>query len=208
MSDPATSARCLAIALGAAAAAAYLAGSINFSIVASRLLGRGDPRSAGSGNAGATNLARTLGRGPALFVLALDLGRAFAVIRGGQLLGLGDPSAALALPLLLGNLFPLFHSFRGGKGVATAAGAMLAIDPAAMLCGGGVFLVVAALTRRVSAGSLCMALSFGPWLWLFDRPAAAIAVGAAIALVIPLTHRANLRRLLDGSEPRLGEASK
>ncbi|HUT76187.1 MAG TPA: glycerol-3-phosphate acyltransferase [Polyangia bacterium] len=208
MPDPATSARCLALALAVAAAVAYLAGSINFSIILSRLLGRGDPRAAGSGNAGATNLARTLGRGPALLVLALDLGRAFAVLLGGRLLGLGELSAALALPLLLGNLFPLFHSFRGGKGVATATGAMLAIDPAAMLCGGGVFLVFAALTRRSSAGSLCMAVSFGPWLWLFDRSATEIAVGVTIGLIIPLTHRANIRRLLDGSEPRLGEIAK
>jgi glycerol-3-phosphate acyltransferase PlsY len=208
MPDPATGARCLALTLAVAAVAAYLAGSINFPLVLSRLLGRGDPRAAGSGNAGATNLARTLGRGPALFVLALDLGRAFAVIRGGHLAGLGDLSFALALPLMLGNLFPLFHSFRGGKGVAAATGAMLAIDPAAMLCGGGVFLALTALTRRVSLGSLGMTVSFAPWLWLFDRPLTATAVGAAFGIVIPLTHRANIRRLLDGSEPRLGESAE
>jgi glycerol-3-phosphate acyltransferase PlsY len=204
MPEPTSSATQLALILAGAAAAAYLAGSCNFSIVVSRVLRRGDPRAAGSGNAGATNLLRTLGPGPALLALALDLGRAVAVILGGRLLGLGDLATTLALPLLLGNLFPLFHSLRGGKGVAAAAGAMLAIDPAAMLCGGGLFLVFAALTRRASPGSLAMTASFGPWLWLFDRPPTVVAVGAALGLAVALTHRANIRRLLDGSEPRLG----
>jgi glycerol-3-phosphate acyltransferase PlsY len=197
-----------ALLLGGAAAAAYLAGSVNFSIAVSRRSGRGDPRSAGSGNAGATNLLRTLGRGPAAVALSLDLGRAVAVILGGRALGLGELSAVLALPLLLGNLFPLFHGFRGGKGVAAAAGAMLAIDPPTLLCGGGLFLLAVALGRRVSVGSLLMTLSFGPVLWLFDRPGSVAAVGGALGLAVVLTHRANLRRLAQGSEPRLGEARR
>jgi acyl phosphate:glycerol-3-phosphate acyltransferase len=182
----------------------YLAGSLNFSVLASRTLGLKDPRRSGSGNAGATNLSRSAGMPVALGVLVLDLGRAAGVIWGGRAAGLEELAPTLALPLLLGNLFPLFHGFRGGKGVAASCGAMLAISPPALLCGGGLFLLVLALFRRVSPGSLAMCTSFPLWLWLLDGSVTEIAVAGALGAAMLVTHRANLARLVRGEEPRLG----
>ncbi len=188
----------------ATAACAYLLGSINFSVVAARILGAGDLRSTGSGNAGATNLARAAGKPAAAVVLALDLVRAFAVIHGAFIMGMGDLAPAMALPLLAGNLFPIFHRFRGGKGVAASVGIILAISWQSMLCGGGVFLLVFALTRRVSPASILMCLGYPAWIWLWGGSATEMAVAGTIALIIPITHRKNISRLLAGTEPRTG----
>jgi len=187
----------------------YLAASVNFSIVAARLLGKGDLRSIGSGNAGATNLSRAAGKPAAAIVLAADLGRASGIILAARALGLGDLASALALPFLLGNLFPVFHGFKGGKGVAASVGLVLAISPLAMLCGGGVFLAVLAISRRVSPGSIAMALGYPAWIWLFGGSATEIAVCGTIALVVAATHRGNIARMIRGEEPRLfGETPK
>ncbi len=190
--------------VAATAACAYLLGSINFSIAAARILRAGDLRAMGSGNAGATNLARAAGKPAAAVVLALDLGRAFAVIHGAFLMGVGDLSPAMALPLLAGNLFPLFHRFRGGKGVAASVGIILAISWQSMLCGGGVFLLVFALSRRVSPASILMCAGYPAWIWLWGGSATEMAVAGTIALLIPITHRVNISRLLAGTEPRTG----
>ncbi|MFO8073100.1 MAG: glycerol-3-phosphate acyltransferase [Polyangia bacterium] len=193
--------------IAGAALGSYLAGSVNFSVLASRLLGLGDPRRAGSGNAGATNLFRTAGMPVALGVLVLDLGRAAGVIWGGRTAGLEGLAPALALPLLLGNLFPVFHGFRGGKGVAATSGSMLAISPLALLCGGGLFLLLMASFRRVSLGSLAMCASFPLWLWLLDGSVTEIAVAGTLGAAMLVTHRANLARLVRGEEPRLGRSA-
>jgi glycerol-3-phosphate acyltransferase PlsY len=186
-------------------AAAYLLGSINFSILLARLLGKPDPRTVGSGNAGATNMARAAGKPAAAAVLALDLARAFAVIWGARWFGLVELAPAMALPLFLGNLYPAFHRFRGGKGVAAAVGAMLAISPAAMLFGGGVFLLSVALFRRVSIGSILMCLSYPLWFALFDGTPAELATAGVFGLVVIATHRTNIARIASGDEPRIGE---
>lgn len=190
--------------IAGAAIGAYLLGSVNFSILLARLLRKPDPRTVGSGNAGATNLARVAGYPWAVVVLLLDLGRAFGVVYGAVLLGLGELSPALTLPLLLGNLYPLYHRFRGGKGVAAAVGAMLAIEPLAMLCGGGVFFAGAAVTRRVSVGSLAMAASYPAWTWLFGGPRTELVTAATIGGLVIFTHRLNIARLARGEEPRIG----
>ncbi|MBW2278828.1 MAG: glycerol-3-phosphate 1-O-acyltransferase PlsY [Deltaproteobacteria bacterium] len=183
----------------------YILGSINFSIVLARLLGKPDPRKFGSKNAGATNMARTAGKPAAVAVLLLDLGRAFVVIWGTRALGLQDLAPAMALPLLLGNLYPVLHRFRGGKGVAASVGAMVAIAPPVMLFGGGVFLLAAALFRRVSIGSILMCASYPAWFALFNGTTAELATAATIAAVVVVTHRRNIARLARGVEPRIGE---
>jgi len=183
----------------------YLLASINFSIMLARLLGKPDPRTVGSKNAGATNMARVVGKPAAVLVLLLDLARAFVVIWTTRALGLEELAPAMALPLMLGNLFPAFHRFRGGKGVAAAVGAMLAISPPVMLFGGGVFLVVAALFRRVSIGSILMCASYPAWFALFRGTTAELATAATIALVVMVTHRRNIARIARGEEPRIGE---
>ena len=141
-------------------------------------------------------------------VLLLDIGKAAGVIWGARLLGFGEFAVAFALPMLLGNLFPVFHHFRGGKGVAAAVGIMLAIDPVAMLLGGLILLVVVAVSRRVSLGSLAMVLFYPFWIWLDDGPMNTLVTVLAIALVILFTHRENMERLARGLEPKIGEKKK
>lgn len=197
------------IAIGAGALlGAYAAGSVNFSLVAARLLGLGDLRRAGSGNAGATNLARVAGRTVALVVLALDIGRGAAVILAASALGLDPWSPLAAIPLLLGNVFPMFHGFKGGKGVAAAVGAVFAVSPFAMLIAGGVFVAVFAIGRRVSAGSLALAASLPIAVPLLGGNRIDTAAAAAIAALLFATHRHNIRRLLAGTEPAFGSRTE
>jgi len=190
--------------LGLFSLAAYLAGSVSFGVVLTRLLGRGDLRAQGSGNAGTLNAARVLGKGWALLVLGLDAGRgALAAWLALRLLpGPWMPYAGLA-GLLAGNLLPLFHGFRGGKGVATSLGVMLGLDWVVGLGGPCVWLALALATGWGSLGSLGMALAFPALLLLRGQPAPAVAAGAALAAVLLATHRANLARMLRGEEPRL-----
>lgn len=190
----------VAIALGA-----YLLGSINFSIATCRLLGVDDPRRRGSGNPGATNLLRTVGWKIATPVLALDLAKAYVAVWAASKLGRSDIAPAMAMPLLFGNIFPLFHRFRGGKGVAAAAGAFLAIDPIAFLVGGAIFAIAVAAGRRISVGSMAMVASYPVTLWLIGGSQVAVATGGAVIAVVAVTHRGNISRLARGLEPRIGE---
>jgi glycerol-3-phosphate acyltransferase PlsY len=197
----------LLLILGAAVCA-YLVGSVNLSIIACRLRGISDLRGAGSGNPGATNLLRVAGWQVAVPVLLLDIVKAATVIWIARFLGLGEMASVLALPLLLGNLFPLFHCFQGGKGVAAAVGVMLAINPIAMLLGGVVLLAVVGIGKRVSFGSLSMVAFYPLWLWFDNSAANDLVTAATIAVVIFVTHRANISRLLRGMEPALGRKTK
>ncbi len=195
----------MALSVLAVVASAYLVGSVNISILAARLLKLDDPRKTGSGNAGATNLLRTAGWRVAVPVVLADMGKAWAAVWIAELVGPQDFAPVTALPLLLGNLFPVFHRFRGGKGVAAMVGATLAIEPLAMLLGGGVFLIVLGIGRRVSLGSIMMVASYPLWIWLFGGTQNAIITSATVTFVILVTHRANIARLLRGVEPRLGQ---
>jgi glycerol-3-phosphate acyltransferase PlsY len=190
------------------AVCAYLVGSINLSIIACRLRGINDLRSAGSGNPGATNLLRVAGWKVAVPVLLLDIGKAAAVVWGAGFAGFHELAPVLALPLLLGNLFPVFHRFKGGKGVATVVGVMLAIHPIAMLLGGLVLVGVVAIGKRVSLGSISMVVFYPLWLWLDSSPFNELVTVATIAVVILMTHRANIARLVRGVEPKLGQKKK
>lgn len=187
---------------------AYLVGSVNLSIIACKLLRIKDLRATGSGNPGATNLLRVAGWQVAVPVLLLDIGKAAAVIWGARLFGFGEFSCVFALPLLLGNLFPVFHRFKGGKGVAAVVGIMLAINPVAMLLGGLVFLAAVAAGRRVSLGSLAMVLFYPIWIGIREGLGKELVTTLTIAFVILITHRSNIRRLIRGAEPRIGEKKK
>ncbi len=190
------------------ALAAYLIGSANLSVIASTLLGIHHLREKGSGNPGATNLLRVKGWPVAVPVLLLDLGKAFGAIWLAHLVALPQIAPMLALPLLLGNLYPVFHRFKGGKGVAATVGAFLAIDFRIMLLGGAVFWVVLGIYRRVSLGSICMVVSYALWAWLFSAPVNTLVTALTVAVIIVLTHRANIERLLNGQEPKLGHKAK
>ncbi len=174
----------LGVAIGA-----YLIGSVNLTLVACRLLKIADPRAGGSGNPGVTNLYRTAGLKAAAPILLIDLGKAAGVIWGAHLAGLGHLAPAFALPYLLGNLYPVFHGFKGGKGVAAVVGVFIAIDYRVMLAAGGIFIPVFIATRRVSVGSLSMALSYPLWALVFGASPLEIIVAGTIGAVLFFTHR-------------------
>jgi acyl phosphate:glycerol-3-phosphate acyltransferase len=187
-------------------AAGYLLGSISFAVVLVRLRTGKDIRSEGSGNAGATNVLRSHGKGLALVVALLDVGKGAAAVALVRLVT-ADPryGAAAAFAAVAGHVFPLFHRFRGGKGVATAVGAFAVLTPLALLCCLGVFALVVALTRYVSLGSVVSMVLLPPAAGaLFHYPRPAVLAAAATALLILGKHLPNLRRLASGEERRLG----
>jgi len=194
--------------------AAYLLGSLSFSYLLVKLLRDTDIRTVGSGNAGATNVLRIAGKGPALAALLLDAGKGLAAVLVADGLGASSPVLALVgLAAVVGHMYPIFFGFRGGKGVATAAGTLGSLAPAALLLSLALFSLVVAVTRYVSLGSITVALSFPFWLWLATRLGWTaggldpwiLAGSASIGLLIVFKHRENLARLLAGTEKRLGE---
>jgi glycerol-3-phosphate acyltransferase PlsY len=192
------------------ALAAYLLGSISFAVVVSRLLRLPDPRSFGSKNPGATNVLRSGSKLAAALTLAGDAGKgALAVWLAGLYTG-ESALTGVAVPLagacaFFGHLFPLFHRFKGGKGVATAAGVLLALDPWLGLATLASFGVIVAFFRMVSLASIVAGLFAASYaFWLFGLRPITAAV-AALAVLIILRHRANIARMLRGAEPRVGE---
>jgi glycerol-3-phosphate acyltransferase PlsY len=188
------------------ALAAYLLGSIPCGLLLTRLFGGGDIRRRGSGNIGATNVARVAGPMLGLATLAGDLFKGWLPVALASHLGLPPvAAAALALLAILGHMLPVYTCWRGGgKGVATAAGGFFGLAPAAVLIALGVFGLVMALTRRVSAGSLAAAAAL-PLAVLAVSGSAAYAIAAVIAAVlIFVRHAENIRRLRAGTEPPFG----
>lgn len=192
---------------------AYLAGSIPASIIAARLLDGTDIRDQGSGNAGATNAARVLGWKAGVAVAAFDVTKGVAaVLLVSRIAPLSaSPSAAPALcglAAVAGHVLPAFVGFRGGKGVATAAGAAAALAPLLAPFGLAVFTAAAVLSRRASVASLAGAAAL-PIAYLVSRALGAAADAwkggffLAVLLVLLLTHRRNIGRLLRGEEPRM-----
>jgi glycerol-3-phosphate acyltransferase PlsY len=189
--------------------AAYLLGSVPFGVLVARALGGTDPRQVGSGNIGAANVLRTLGRGAAAITLLGDLGKGAAAVGLGRWWGGSSRAlAGIALAAVVGHLYPVFLGFRGGKGVATALGVVLAAMPGV----GGVLLLlwlaVAGITRYSSLASLTACGALPVLAWLLDgRPEMLAAAGIILALVLS-RHRENLVRLWHGTERRIGQAVK
>jgi glycerol-3-phosphate acyltransferase PlsY len=186
-----------------ALAAGYLSGSIPFGVLVARLFGLGDLRKLGSGNIGATNVLRTGNKLAAAATLLLDAAKGAVPV--WIFLGWGDLAAqAAGLGAFLGHCFPVWLAFRGGKGVATWLGVMLAIHPltGAALC--LTWLAGAAVSRISSVGALAAAASGPLWLILFDRWEA-VLLGIILGALVWLRHHANIRRLLRGEEPRIGK---
>ena len=194
----------------AAALAAYLIGSLSFAVLVSRAMGLGDPRGYGSGNPGATNVLRSGHKGAALLTLALDALKGFlpvwAVAAFGMPYGLGEGTAAMVgVAAFLGHLWPVFFAFKGGKGVATAAGVLMGLNPllgAATLL---TFAIIAYFFRYVSLASL-VAAAFAPFyqLLMWGSGPTAMAVGL-MGLLLVWRHRTNITKLLDGTESKLGQ---
>jgi glycerol-3-phosphate acyltransferase PlsY len=182
---------------------AYVAGSIPFGVLIARLKGV-DLRTVGSGNIGATNVARALGKGWAVAVLIGDAAKGFVPVWLGRRLGLPAAPIALAgLSAIVGHMFSFLLRGRGGKGVATSLGVALALSPVAALLGFGVYVVVFAATRLSSLGSLLGVWTFSLFFVLHDAPAAPL-VGLALggASLVTLRHRQNITRLFRGEEKR------
>ncbi len=202
-----------------AAICAYLLGSINFAIIVSKLFAHKDIRDFGSGNAGLTNVLRTFGKGLAAFVLLGDFLKGVLAVVVGNLLfrylggvegfRLGGYIAAFCA--VLGHVYPIFHGFKGGKGILITAGVMVVLDPWVLCVILAVFVVLVLFTRYVSLGSVCAAITY---------PFATLAVellshrstvwidtvlAALIAALVIFMHRSNIKRLINHTESKLGQ---
>lgn len=184
--------------------ASYLIGAIPFGLLVGRLAGV-DVRSAGSGNIGATNVNRLLGKKLGLLTLILDCLKGFLPIYFASVLipeG-GDQRfyiMSCGLMAVVGHMFPVYLGFSGGKGVATALGVFLFLSPVAIGISVIVFILAVAGTGYVSAGSLLASGLFPLWLWLLDQPGSMVVTAVMIGLLIWVKHHENIGRLLRGEE--------
>lgn len=197
---------------------AYLLGSLSFAVIISRALGMSDPRSYGSKNPGATNVLRSGNKGAAIATLLLDGAKGWlpvALVKWfGSDYGLGDGTvAAVALAVFLGHLYPVFFQFKGGKGVATAAGVLLGISWVLGVATLATFGIVVFFSRYVSLASMAAAV-FAPFFYLLGDRAVWYAdknIAAALMLISALLvyrHRENIGKLLKGTESKMGGAKK
>jgi glycerol-3-phosphate acyltransferase PlsY len=187
-------------------AAGYLLGSVSFALWLVRWRTGTDIRDSGSGNAGATNVLRAHGKGLAIAVALLDVAKGAAAVFLVRLVT-ADPAyaAAAGFAAILGHVFPVFSGFRGGKGVATAVGAFLALAPLAMAACLAIFLALVALTRYVSLGSVVAVVLLPPAASLLSHASGpVVAAAAATAILIVVKHIDNLKRLAAGRERKLG----
>ncbi|CAM2176192.1 Glycerol-3-phosphate acyltransferase [Paraburkholderia sacchari] len=195
------------------AVAAYLIGSISFAVVVSAVMGLDDPRSYGSGNPGATNVLRSGNKKAAILTLIGDAFKGWLAVwltmRFGPRFGLGETAVAVSvIAVFLGHLYPVFFRFQGGKGVATAAGVLLAVSP---VLGGATlltWLIVAFFTRYSSLAALAAAV-FAPFfcVLMFGAHVMALAI-LAMSVLLFWRHRTNISKLVSGTESRIGDKKK
>lgn len=184
--------------------ASYLIGAIPFGLLVGRLSGI-DVRKSGSGNIGATNVARLLGKKLGVITLLLDCLKGFLpIFLASHMLPEGSNRDVVVLlcglMAVVGHMFPVYLGFKGGKGVATGLGVFIFLSPVAMGITVAVFVITVALTGFVSAGSLAAA-GLGPlWLWLLGEPIGAVITGVLISALIWIKHHENIGRLIRGEE--------
>jgi len=186
-----------------AIAVAYLLGGIPFGYLLVKITTGKDVRASGSGNIGATNVLRTSGRGVAVLTLILDIAKGYAAVWFAAWITNGDALwiSTAALAVMAGHAYPVYLRFRGGKAVASFIGAFLYIAPLALLAVLVVFVIVVAVTRHISAGSVIAAGTFPLAVWLIDHPAAPVLTAAVMAgAFIVIRHRENIDRLRAGNE--------
>ena len=197
---------------------AYLVGSLSFAVIVSRAMGLSDPRTYGSGNPGATNVLRSGSKPAAIVTLLLDAAKGWLPVMLVKWFGpawdLSEGTQALAgLAAFLGHLYPVFFAFKGGKGVATAVGALLAFEPLLALATLVTFAIIVFFSRYVSLASMVAAV-FAPAYYLIGDGVAWTASGAktlaliAMGLLLIWRHRENIQRLLAGTESKLGQKKK
>jgi acyl phosphate:glycerol-3-phosphate acyltransferase len=184
----------------------YLIGAIPVGFLIARAAGGIDIRGKGSGTIGATNVLRTLGPMPAVLTLVGDIVKGFVAVRVAEIFG-PDPGwgAAGALLAIVGNCWPVFLRFKGGKGVATALGAFLALTPAAIVPAAIVWIVIVAAFRYVSLASILASVTLPLGGWILGYPSIYAASAACAAALILWRHHGNVKRLLSGTERRLGQ---
>ena len=189
----------------AAAAIAYLLGSIPFGLLITRAMGAGDIRKIGSGSIGATNVLRTGRKGLAAATLLLDaIKGAVAVLIGAYVAGdVGEFVCGVAA--VVGHMFPVWLTFRGGKGVATGFGVLIAANPLAALACGAVWAAVAWLVKISSVAGLSAVVAAPFLVWAITRSNPLTLMAAIVAVLIVIRHHANIRRLLAGTEPKIGQ---
>jgi glycerol-3-phosphate acyltransferase PlsY len=184
---------------------AYVLGSVPSGYVLGKLAGV-DVRNVGSGNIGAANVARAVGKWQGALTLVGDATKGFLPVLIAVQLELEPLVIAFtAVAAFLGHLYPLFLKFQGGKGVATALGALLAIAPVATLVLLALFALVAFFSRIVSLSAMAAAVAAPLVLWLFSQPPAIVGMSFFHAAMIVLRHHGNIERLRAGTEPRFGE---
>jgi len=195
--------------LVAFALAAYLIGSLPFAVIVSRLMGLPDPRSYGSGNPGTTNVLRTGNKIAALLTLAGDAAKGWFAVWLAMRLGAGPPAiAVVAIAVFLGHVFSVFLRFKGGKGVATAAGVLFALDWRVGVATLVAWLTVVVVSRYSSLGAIVAAV-FGPFaLWHYGAPDVVLYSAIAMCALLVWRHEANIVKLLRGEESRIGEKKK
>ncbi|HEY6265192.1 MAG TPA: glycerol-3-phosphate 1-O-acyltransferase PlsY [Candidatus Acidoferrum sp.] len=194
---------------------AYLLGSIPFGLILAKIFGSGDVRNEGSGNIGATNVARVAGPLAGILTLILDGAKGAAAVLLAERYSNGSAMWMIiaGLAALIGHCFPIWLKFKGGKGVAAAAGVYLALSPLAFLAGLILFILVVAFWRYVSLGSISAAAAMPMLLYFLwaphHAPSPMITFGAlAVAMLIVYKHDANLQRLVNGQEPKFSFSKK
>jgi acyl phosphate:glycerol-3-phosphate acyltransferase len=182
----------------------YFAGSVPFAFLLARRAGI-DVRIAGSGNVGAANVLRTTGAGRAIAVMLLDVAKGAMAVLFVNFAAGGVGIAALAgAAAIVGHIYPVWLKFHGGKGVAVAAGVFSVLSPVATGIAAALFLVTVWLTRYVSLGSIAATLALPPVAWWAGAPRAVVGAAAGAGALILFRHRANFRRLREGTERRMG----
>jgi glycerol-3-phosphate acyltransferase PlsY len=195
--------------LAAFALGGYFAGSIPFAVLVSRMLALPDPRTYGSKNIGATNVLRSGHRIAALFTLLGDSGKGWLAVLVARMAGADDVAAAVVgLAAFLGHVFPLWLGFRGGKGVATAAGVLIALDWRIGVAVIVTWLAIAVVTRYSSLAAIVAAVAAPVASWIIVGNGPFLYAVTAMSVVLVARHRANIGKLLRGEESRIGDKKK
>lgn len=183
----------------------YLLGSIPFGLLIAKAAKGVDVRGIGSGNIGATNVLRAAGKGAAALTLALDVLKGWAPVAFGRALGVSDAQLVIvALATFLGHLYSIFLAFRGGKGVATFLGVLLALFPKVALLVAGVWVLVAAVSRYSSLAAVAAAATSPLLIWLLDGRTGFVVLAGVLFSFILIRHRENMWRLAAGEESKIG----
>ncbi|SFB18588.1 glycerol-3-phosphate acyltransferase PlsY [Cohnella sp. OV330] len=189
----------------------YLLGSVSFSILFARWLRKIDIRQHGSGNAGATNTLRVLGKGPAIAVFLLDIAKGLVAVALGQAIA-GEQGSWLAvacgLASIAGHNWPLYFRFKGGKGIATTVGALIYLAPLPVVAAGVVAIILIVITRYVSLGSMVFAMLVPVILGLAGEIGPVFFGALVLALLAIVRHRKNIVKLMNGTENKIGAKKK